>query len=179
MVKLSDEMATGEHTPEPWRYSASWHPPVGNGPHDTDANGNILWGYSLSGSNEHGGHILPTLGHTHNFDSGANARRIIACVNACRGIETGVLEETELGPELASARGRATIAESNESKATERADDAEALLVQAGNLMAWLINPHKRRTNITERARDVGEKIAAFLAKTALAPVKPGDEGEG
>ena len=45
----------------PWHYSPSYKPPLkGDG---TD----VFWGYSISGSNENGGSILPTLAHVHNF----------------------------------------------------------------------------------------------------------------
>ena len=65
-------------TPGPWRESQTWRPPIGNGPHSDMVNGNIFWGYSISGSNEGGGHIYPTLAAVHNFPDHihANARRI-------------------------------------------------------------------------------------------------------
>ena len=152
MVKLSDEM--GEHTPEPWSFNG-WM---------LKANENdiLLVGVRIP------------MTHGQGQDTArANARRIVACVNACRGIETGVLEEAELGPELASARGRATIAESNESKATERADDAEALLLALADAIQGVSD--KSRGNIVKCCKDA----RTFLAKTAPEPVKPGDEGEG
>jgi hypothetical protein len=70
------DMAAG--TPGPWRESERWSPPIGHGPHETDANGNIFWGCSITGSNEHGGMIYPTLAAVHNFPDNiyANARRI-------------------------------------------------------------------------------------------------------
>ena len=65
-------------TPGPWHASETWRPPIGNGPHSNLVNGNVFWGYSVSGSNEHGGLILPTLAAVHNFPDQvhANARRI-------------------------------------------------------------------------------------------------------
>ena len=65
-------------TPGPWTMSAVHRPPIGRGPHETDSNGNIFWGYSICGSNEHGGHIYPTLAVVHNFPESlhSNARRI-------------------------------------------------------------------------------------------------------
>ena len=48
-------------TEGPWRHSPSYAPPLkGDG-------SDVLWGYSISGSNEHGGSILPMLGSVHNF----------------------------------------------------------------------------------------------------------------
>jgi len=65
-------------TPGPWREAQTWRPPIGNGPHNDMVNGNIFWGYSISGSDENGGHIYPTLAAVHNFPDHvhANARRI-------------------------------------------------------------------------------------------------------
>lgn len=67
-------------TPGPWRASETWRPPIGNFPHGTNANGNVFWGYSISGSNENGGRILPTLAAVHNFPDKihGNARFIAA-----------------------------------------------------------------------------------------------------
>jgi hypothetical protein len=47
---------------------------------DLDANGNVFWGYSISGCDEHGAPILPTLASVHNFPDQveANARLIAA-----------------------------------------------------------------------------------------------------
>lgn len=65
-------------TPGPWRSSQTWRPPIGHGPHNDMVNGNVFSGYSVSGSNESGGHIYPTLAAVHNFPENihANARRI-------------------------------------------------------------------------------------------------------
>lgn len=65
-------------TPGPWRSSETWRPPIGFGDHETNADGNVFWGYSVSGSSKHGGHILPTLAAVHNFPDNihANARLI-------------------------------------------------------------------------------------------------------
>lgn len=67
----------------PWRFAEVWRPPVGNFKIDDerkDANGNIFWGYSVTGSGDHGEHILPTLAAVHNFPNNmlANARLIAA-----------------------------------------------------------------------------------------------------
>jgi len=72
-----------KYTPGPWRAGESWRPPIGNfevKAEDKDANGNIFWGYSIFGRNEHGGEVLPTLAAVHNFPDNmkANAHLIAA-----------------------------------------------------------------------------------------------------
>lgn len=61
----------------------------------------------------------------------ANARRIVACVNACAGIETETLEKTEFQELMnaCAAADRFVIKEYNRAnEATKRADDAVRLL---------------------------------------------------
>lgn len=66
------------YTPGPWSAHEVHRPPIGGGRHDTDANGNIFWGYSIWGSDDHGASILPTIAAVHNFPDQveANARLI-------------------------------------------------------------------------------------------------------
>lgn len=77
-------MSGSNHTPGPWHMARMERPPIGRQPNGepwpTDANGNVFWGYSISGSSEKGGHILPTLAAVHNFPDQveANARLIAA-----------------------------------------------------------------------------------------------------
>lgn len=74
-------MSENKHTPEPWsagviKYKGEWHftaVPVGN-------EGKITALCGLAGANGED-------------ESIANARRIVACVNACAGVETGHLEK--------------------------------------------------------------------------------------
>jgi hypothetical protein len=82
--QLDALIAEHGHTHLPWRYAEIRRPPMGLGPHDTDALGNISWGYSLSGSNENGTAILPTLGAVHNFPgtTEANASFIVRACNS-------------------------------------------------------------------------------------------------
>ena len=71
-----------KHTPGPWRYAETWSPPIGRLPRDikTNSEGNVFWGYHITGSNENNGMILPTLASVHNFPEQmeANARLIAA-----------------------------------------------------------------------------------------------------
>lgn len=73
-------MSAPRWTPGPWRAAEFWSAPFGPGPHKTNEAGQVFWGYSISGSNEHGGSILPTLGAVHNFPDNihANAALIAA-----------------------------------------------------------------------------------------------------
>lgn len=66
-----------KHIPEPW--------------HAFDSE---YGGFAIQGSDKNGSIILPILGRTCNFPnhSEANARRIVAAVNACAGIPTAELE---------------------------------------------------------------------------------------
>lgn len=76
----------GEFTPGPWRYAEVWHPPFGKTEQTPDIDGNIFWGYSISGSDENGTPILPTLAAVHNFGDAieANARLIAAAPDLFR-----------------------------------------------------------------------------------------------
>lgn len=72
------------HTPEPWRVH-SHHHPISN-----------TWTHSLITDEEYGD-VLGSV-NTAPMDprAEANARRIVACVNACRGLSTEDLEKTGL-----------------------------------------------------------------------------------
>lgn len=70
---------TASYTHGPWQFAETWRPAIGTIDHgDRDANGNVFWGYHITGSNEHGGSILPDLAAVHNFPDNclANARLI-------------------------------------------------------------------------------------------------------
>ena len=71
----------------PWRHGETWRPAIHGEKHTgdrRDSEGNVFWGYSISGSNENGGAILPTLGAVHNFPDRceANADLIVSAVNS-------------------------------------------------------------------------------------------------
>lgn len=88
-------MSEPKWTPGPWRISETWRPPIGFYKPDRDrlnADGNIFWGYSISGSNEHGGSILPTLAAVHNFPDNieANAHLIAAAPEMDAALEAAL-----------------------------------------------------------------------------------------
>ena len=95
-----------------------------------------------------------------------NMPRIVACVNACRGVTTETLVKygTEF-PEVVA----------DDITDRKRADAAEALLWRIRSLYGAGADPEKWDENEV----DLHDEIRTFLAKTAPAPVKPGDEGEG
>jgi len=100
-------------TPGPWRESQTWRPPIGNGPHSDMVNGNIFWGYSISGSNEGGGHIYPTLAAVHNFPDHihANARRIASLPDLEAAYLTLAAENATLRASEAAALERVKVLE--------------------------------------------------------------------
>ena len=102
-------------TPGPWREAQTWRPPIGNGPHSDMVNGSIFWGYSISGSNENGGHIYPTLAAVHNFPDHvhANARRIARLPDLEAAYLTLAAENATLRAERDALTERATDAELN------------------------------------------------------------------
>lgn len=76
--------ATGEHAPEPWRF---------------DGRTQIL----AADNGDHG--IIATMNRGRDFrgpECDANARRIVACVNACAGIPTAALEGATFGQDHGS-----------------------------------------------------------------------------
>jgi hypothetical protein len=75
-------MSTAEHTPEPW--TAEYHETAKR------------W-YVDSGGNPGQFQLRPT-SYMGAAEMDANARRIVACVNACKGIPTSVLEELAASP---------------------------------------------------------------------------------
>lgn len=103
-------------TARPWRFSEMRRPPLTNTDYgDRDSNGNIFWGYSISGSDENGAAILPTLGCVHNFptDIEANAALIAHAptdlAELCRRLAEADAEVRTLKTERNSYRINATV----------------------------------------------------------------------
>ena len=94
-----------------------------------------------------------------------NMPRIVACVNACRGVETADLVQ-DVPPDSPAGIAR---------KAVKRADAAEALLWRIRSLYGAGADPEKWDENEV----DLHDEIRTFLDARAAPPVKPGDEGEG
>ena len=92
-----------EFTKGPWTLSETWRPPIGRGPHkNVNSEGNIFWGYSISGCNENGAHILPTLAAVHNFPEQmeANAHLIASSPDLYEALEEVVENYAVLVREL-------------------------------------------------------------------------------
>lgn len=87
-------------TPGPWRYSPVYRPPLKGSGED------VLWGYSISGSDEHGASILPTLAMVHNFPNQTEANaayiaeaspdRVLALLDALWLAEAEAAAEIEI-----------------------------------------------------------------------------------
>ncbi len=119
---------SNEPTPGPWRMSEIWRPGLGNHNPDADVNGNVFFGYSISGSTEGGGHILPTLAAVHNFPDNieANARLIASA------------------PDLKAENERLTALNAKLTEATTRCQKILAILIDPenkgsgiDNMVAW------------------------------------------
>ena len=85
-------------TDGPWRYAESWRSPIGRLPRDiiTNSDGNVFYGYYITGSNEHNGMILPTLASVHNFPDNMEANaRLIAASPQMHGLLKAFIAATE------------------------------------------------------------------------------------
>ena len=156
MVKLSDEMATGEHTPEPWHWRRGASPSDGE------------YDYGIGAAiNEHNHCIAETFGRVDTNvrpDAEANARRIVACVNACRGIETADLVQ-DVPPDSPAGIAR---------KAVKRADAAEGALKKISRG-----RPDNGRPLGGEFTRQLARKVLTDAGVGWALKMEPGDEGEG
>jgi len=106
----------------------TWSPPVGNyspGPNEEVRDGKIFWGYSISGSDERGAHILPTLGAIHNFPDQihANAAFIVQAVNS----HYGLIEALEKARDTFRHYGDLHAAKPDEVKAKRNYDLADEM----------------------------------------------------
>jgi hypothetical protein len=101
---MNDVSEISGFTPGPWRYAETRRPPINRSLYkakDIDANGNVFWGYHITGS-ENGGMILPTLAAVHNFPDNieANARLIAAAPDMHAEIARLRREKAELAEAL-------------------------------------------------------------------------------
>lgn len=99
-----------EHTKEPWVYETECA-------YGWDIRGDEIWIASVQ--NSHVANSRPQTGFPSQIEGFANARRIVACVNACADLPTELLESLECG-----------LIPANETAAGygERATEAERLL---------------------------------------------------
>ena len=132
-----------EHTPEPWglfsRHGTTAIVDV------DDANKEIVAWMGFDRSE------IPKRVHK------ANARRIVACVNACKGMTTEELERC--GDSMGNFMA-AIISVENKSK--ERADAAEALLEEVRNYLGWSLDniQYERKSGDTyQRALAVRRRL--------------------
>ena len=181
---------TSEHTPEPWKVFKS-------------ADGTKLLGVGSAetamGITDYKGGIWA------NEDEGiANARRIVACVNACAGIGTDILEKVDDNGGILRAADTVASEITKRLQAEARADAAEALLDESRGHIAELLglvrNAQERLceyltpdgSNDDREAmndllymfdgpeqRTIENPARVFLAEAAPKPVRLGDEGEG
>ena len=161
---------TSEHTPEPWKVFKS-------------ADGTKLLGVgsaeTAEGITDYRGGIWAS------EDEGlANARRIVACVNACAGIKTRDLEKGGEGwifPIVEDFVQDTATASENVKRMYDcattnkvRADAAEVLL----ETMTDILESYAGK-KVPKYVQSQVADARAFLAETAPKPVRLGDEGEG
>ena len=157
----------GEHTPEPWFINAD------NGTHVIRAGGDkavTFASHSTFAANPKEG--------------AANARRIVACVNACAGIETDILEKIDDNAGILRAADTVASEITKRLQAEARADAAEALLKRSADLInhPWKAGPKwatYRRESVGSFIDALKEYFDAHKTETAPKPVRLGDEGEG
>ena len=131
-----------EHTPEPWEIQ------------DRNENGDIYIG---PGDWPNSGHppyvaIICADPVSLRLPAGANARRIVACVNACAGVEDSLLE----GDNAVSFSATAA-----------RLARAEALLREA---RAGVFAALAQGTPISAGVQDYISRVVAFLAENEVQP---------
>ncbi len=137
MTEKGNPMA--EHTAEPWHLYGSFD----------DGYVGVTSSEEQPGKRQLIARTAPPYNKLPQVERDANARRIVACVNACKAIDTGTLEKRGLG-------GLAGLSTLREDAAT-RADDAEALL-------AGLARRHEGYENAMGPCQcEWHEKTRAFL----------------
>lgn len=130
-----------EHTPERWQFNA-FGSRGGDGPSHFR-----IW----AGDITNGGAIANTVAYGRTDE--ANARRIVACVNACKGIATETLEKGSLNRDAADMLAIAT-------SMADRLAEAERLL--RGLRVRLRLRDLVWRKGVTANF-DYGTEINAFL----------------
>lgn len=132
-------MSATTHTPEPWRAELTDDPEDGSDAYSVDCDE-----HSIALMDAPGGLEL----------NEANARRIAACVNACKGLSTELLECQ-------------TIDAAAKTIVDQRDELAEALREMGDWLAYGLDKPNGARPTAADlqRAQEVAAKGAAALAK--------------
>lgn len=134
---------TTEHTPEPWAYSVNVGP----------TKGLIVEG--------DGSTILELFNTLRDSRFERNLRRIVACVNACAGINTETLEHCKFEGDLQAAKQRDALAE-----ALRELEPAALRLAQLTNLSNKEPGASVTEWNATRQAVDKARvKARAALAK--------------
>ncbi|HXU93381.1 MAG TPA: hypothetical protein VFP33_06965 [Gallionella sp.] len=77
-----------EHTKEPWRIGKLTHP------RDYEAVQEVVGPTEVVVDTDQGPYVLASCNNNFPKDAKANARRIVACVNACAGLSTEFLEQS-------------------------------------------------------------------------------------
>lgn len=85
-------MSENKHTPEPWRIGRLTHP------RDYESVRETVGPHEVVVDTDEGVYVLAGCNYNFPQDALANARRIVACVNACAGIPIDMLEAMPSGP---------------------------------------------------------------------------------
>ncbi len=133
-------MSDVQHTPEPWKIGDG-KPPFAS------------WAGQILGQHSDGEFILATCNQNYPEDAKANARRIVACVNACRGIPTEDLEAVE-------EPGRQFVHLSTWKNTIQERDYHEANYKAQLTLFGYALRERdEARAMVAELARDVQELL--------------------
>lgn len=138
---------SAQHTPTPWRHNVEGYPEAGI----KGANGrNIAHTWNVGASQPKSADALKK----RTEEDRANARRIVACVNACEGIATERLED--LGrPLMQHLIGC-------DERAARQVKEAAALTAQRDELLAALKDV---RDNVRSDSPEMWGRVDALIAK--------------
>ena len=130
-----------EHTPEPWASFHATTPGLGEtvaiGRADTE----------LQTFQE--GICIITDVKSMNATDIANARRIVACVNACRGMSTDYLENVAPAGALIMSANREALAEQAMEVAIRERDEARAMVAELAKALRFYADPENWKSPST------------------------------